>query len=60
MRAWPGDLVYFGGNDQENDAPGGSAMLTIFDTANSRLVKRDGQQPIGPETVWIDLSDPTP
>lgn len=35
-------------------------MLTIYDTVNGRLVKREGQQPIGPETVWIDLFDPTP
>ncbi len=35
-------------------------MLTIYDVANGKLVKREGLETVTPETVWIDMLDPTP
>ena len=34
-------------------------MLTIYDAAESVLVKRDGADTIGNSTVWVDLLNPT-
>lgn len=35
-------------------------MLTVYDHASGKLVPREGRRPFGPETVWIDMLDPTP
>lgn len=34
-------------------------MLTIHDGAGNDLAQRDGSEPIGSDTVWIDLLNPT-
>ncbi len=34
-------------------------MLTVYDTIDGLLVKRDGATAISPATVWIDLFNPT-
>ena len=35
-------------------------MLTVYDLANGKLVKREGLQAVTPATVWIDMLDPSP
>ena len=34
-------------------------MITLYDIAGSRLTKRDGVTDVGPDTIWIDLLNPT-
>lgn len=35
-------------------------MLTIYDKTNTGLTPHHEAEPIGPDTVWFDLVDPTP
>ena len=34
-------------------------MITLYDIAGNRLAKRDGVTDVSPDTVWIDLLNPT-
>lgn len=34
-------------------------MITLYDTKGSALVRREGAEPVAPDTVWLDLLNPT-
>ncbi len=35
-------------------------MITLYDTKGSVLARREGQEPVSSDTVWLDLLNPTP